>query len=204
MSDPGRDGGAPSDTAPSDRILTVPNALSVLRLLGIPLFLWLLLVERNDAWALVVLMVSGFTDWLDGKLARLLNQQTTLGALLDPAADRLYMIVIPIALGVRGIVPWWVIVLLIGREVVLACTVPFLRSRGITALPTLYLGKAATMALMYALPILLAGALDNWLGAVMHPLGWAFLIWGLGMYWWTLVLYWWQTVLVVRRLPRVR
>lgn len=196
-------GGAPSAPGTPPSPLNVPNALSVLRLLGVPLFLWLLLVEHSDAWALVVLMVSGFTDWLDGKLARLLDQQTRLGELLDPAADRLYMIAVPIAFGIRGILPWWVIGLLIGREVVLAGTVPFLRSRGITALPTLYLGKAATFALMYALPMLLAGTFDNTLGAVMHPLGWAFLIWGLGMYWWTLVLYWWQTVLVVRRLPPV-
>lgn len=197
-------GGAPSIPGAPPSPLNVPNALSVLRLLGVPLFLWLLLVEHSDAWALVVLMVSGFTDWLDGKLARLLDQQTRLGELLDPAADRLYMIAVPIAFGIRGILPWWVIGLLIGREVVLAGTVPFLRSRGITALPTLYLGKAATFALMYALPMLLAGTFDNTLGAVMHPLGWAFLIWGLGMYWWTLALYWWQTVLVVRDLPRVR
>ncbi|KXO90667.1 CDP-diacylglycerol--glycerol-3-phosphate 3-phosphatidyltransferase (plasmid) [Tsukamurella tyrosinosolvens] len=197
-------GGAPSTPGAPPSPLNVPNALSVLRLLGVPLFLWLLLVEHSDAWALVVLMVSGFTDWLDGKLARLLDQQTRLGELLDPAADRLYMIAVPIAFGIRGILPWWVIGLLIGREVVLAGTVPFLRSRGITALPTLYLGKAATFALMYALPMLLAGTFDNTLGAVMHPLGWAFLIWGLGMYWWTLALYWWQTVLVVRDLPRVR
>ncbi|MCA4993113.1 CDP-alcohol phosphatidyltransferase family protein [Tsukamurella tyrosinosolvens] len=197
-------GGAPSAPGTPPSPLNVPNALSVLRLLGVPLFLWLLLVEHSDAWALVVLMVSGFTDWLDGKLARLLDQQTRLGELLDPAADRLYMIAVPIAFGIRGILPWWVIGLLIGREVVLAGTVPFLRSRGITALPTLYLGKAATFALMYALPMLLAGTFDNTLGAVMHPLGWAFLIWGLGMYWWTLALYWWQTVLVVRDLPRVR
>lgn len=208
MSEPGRSApeadGAPSAPGKPPSPLNVPNALSVLRLLGVPLFLWLLLVEHADAWALVVLMVSGFTDWLDGKLARLLNQQTRLGELLDPAADRLYMIAVPIAFGIRGILPWWVIGLLIGREVVLAGTVPFLRSRGITALPTLYLGKAATFALMYALPMLLAGTFDNTLGAVMHPLGWAFLIWGLGMYWWTLVLYWWQTVLVVRDLPKVR
>ncbi|MCS3779585.1 cardiolipin synthase [Tsukamurella ocularis] len=207
MSEPGRSAagadGAPSAPGKPPSPLNVPNALSALRLLGVPLFLWLVLVEHADVWALAVLMVSGFTDWLDGKLARLLNQQTRLGELLDPAADRLYMIAVPIAFGIRGILPWWVIGLLIGREVVLAGTVPFLRSRGITALPTLYLGKAATFALMYALPMLLAGTFDNMLGAIMHPLGWAFLIWGLGMYWWTLVLYWWQTVLVVRDLPRV-
>lgn len=208
MSEPGRSvpeaGGAPSAPGKAPSPLNVPNALSVLRLLGVPLFLWLLLVQHSDGWALAVLMVSGFTDWLDGKLARLLDQQTRLGELLDPAADRLYMIAIPIAFGVSGILPWWVIGLLIGREVVLAGTVPLLRSRGLTALPTLYLGKAATSALMYAFPLLLAGTFDNWFGAAMHPLGWAFLIWGLGMYWWTLVLYWWQTVLVVRDLPRVR
>ncbi len=203
MDESGRSGAAPSPSATASP-LNVPNALSALRLLGVPLFLWLLLVRHSDGWALAVLMVSGFTDWLDGKLARLLDQQTRLGELLDPAADRLYMIAIPIAFGVRGILPWWIIGLLIGREVLLAGTVPLLRSRGLTALPTLYLGKAATMALMYALPMLLAGTFDNTLGAVMHPLGWAFLIWGLGMYWWTLVLYWWQTVLVARDLPGVR
>ncbi len=187
----------------TDRVLTIPNALSALRLVGIPVFLLLLLYWRNDAWALVVLLVAGFTDWLDGKLARLLNQQSSLGALLDPLADRLYMLAIPIALGVRGIVPWWLIGVLIGRELVLAGTVPLLHTRGITALPVLYLGKAATFALMYGLPLVLAGTFDNWLGTVMHPIGWGFLLWGTGIYLWTLVLYWYQTILVVRRLPRL-
>ncbi|GAA4401029.1 CDP-alcohol phosphatidyltransferase family protein [Tsukamurella soli] len=182
--------------------LTIPNALSVLRLIGIPVFLLLLFLWRNDAWALVVLMLAGFTDWLDGKLARLLDQQSALGALLDPLADRLYMLAIPIALGVRGILPWWLIALLIGREVVLAGTIPLLRSRGLTALPVLYLGKAATFALMYGMPMVLAGTFDNWVGTVMHPLGWAFLLWGTGMYLWTMVLYWYQTILAVRILPR--
>lgn len=196
--EPSDPGGAASGTQPQDRILTIPNALSVVRLIGIPVFLWLLLGARNEAWALAVLMAAGATDWLDGKLARMLDQQTKLGALLDPAADRLYMIVVPVALGLYDLLPWAVIGLLIGREVVLAGTWPLLRSRGITALPVLYLGKAATMALMYAMPMVLAGALDNWVGAVMHPLGWAFLIWGLAMYWWTCGLYWYQTTLVLR------
>jgi cardiolipin synthase len=191
----------PTPAQLSDRVWTVPNVLSMARLAGIPLFLWLLLGLHTDGWALVVLILAGATDWLDGKLARLLDQQTRLGALLDPAADRLYMIVVPIALGFRGLLPWLVIGLLIGREVVLAGTWPLLRSRGLTALPVLYLGKAATMALMYAMPLVLAGALNNWFGRAMHPLGWAFLIWGLGMYWWTAALYWYQTVLVMRAMP---
>ncbi|MDF0529125.1 CDP-alcohol phosphatidyltransferase family protein [Tsukamurella sp. 8F] len=188
---------------PSDRVWTIPNVLSILRLIGIPVFLVLLLWARQDAWALVVLMLAGATDWLDGKLARLLDQQSRLGALLDPLADRLYMLAIPIALGMRDIVPWWLVAVLIGREVVLAGTVPLLRSRGVIALPVLYLGKAATFALMYGLPMALAGTFDNWIGRIMHPLGWAFLVWGTGLYLWTLALYWYQTVLVVRRMPKV-
>ena len=92
-----------------DLVWTLPNALSILRLLGVPLFLWLLLGPEADGWALVVLMISGFTDWLDGKLARWLNQGSRLGALLDPAADRLYIVAALIALALRGIVPEWLV-----------------------------------------------------------------------------------------------
>ena len=186
----------------SDAIWTVPNALSLLRLLMIPLFIWLLLVEQSAGWAFVVLFVSGVTDWLDGKLARWLGQSSKLGALLDPAADRLYVIIIPICFGVREFVPWWLIGLIIGRDLLLLASAPLLRSRGVTALPTLYIGKAATFALMSAFPWLLAGQIDGPVGDVTHPIGWAFLLWGVGLYVWSLVLYWIQTVAVLRRMPR--
>ena len=75
----------------ADRVWTIPNALSVLRLLGVPLFLWLLLGPHADGWAIAVLALSGISDWADGKLARLLNQYSRLGELLDPAVDRLYI-----------------------------------------------------------------------------------------------------------------
>src|SRR5438128_5207185 len=87
--------------ATGDRVLTIPNLLSVLRLLGVPLFLWLLLGPHADGWAIVVLAASGFSDWLDGKLARLLNQTSRLGVLLDPAADRLYILATLVAFVVR-------------------------------------------------------------------------------------------------------
>ncbi|MBT0568220.1 CDP-alcohol phosphatidyltransferase family protein [Williamsia sp. CHRR-6] len=186
-----------------DRIVTVPNALSLLRLLLVPVFVWLLLVEKADGWAFVVLLVSGVSDWADGKLARLLDQSSRLGALLDPAADRIYMIVIPIGLGVRSIVPWWVVGILLARDVLLLATVPFLSARGIAALPSTYVGKAATFALMYGFPLLLGGQLDGVLGDVLRPIGWAFLIWGTGMYVWSFVQYVFQTALVVRQLPPV-
>lgn len=187
----------------SDAIVTIPNALSVLRLLLIPVFVWLLLVEESAGWAFVVVFVSGWTDWLDGKLARWLDQSTKLGALLDPAADRLYVIVIPICFGLRDFVPWWLIGLIIGRDVLLLATAPLLKSRGVTALSTLYVGKAATFALMSSFPWLLAGHIDGIIGTITYPIGWAFLIWGVGLYLWSLVLYWIQTFAVVRQMPRV-
>ena len=192
-----------SHGAADGRILTVPNALSVLRLLLIPVFVWLLVVEKADGWALAILFFSGFSDWADGKLARLLNQYSRVGELLDPLADRLYIVIIPLAFGIREILPWWLIGVIIARDVLLFATAPLLRSRGILALPVLYIGKAATFALMSAFPWLLAGQLDSVLGTVCYPIGWAFMIWGVGLYLWSFILYWYQTILVVRTMPRV-
>ncbi|MBB3036293.1 cardiolipin synthase [Hoyosella altamirensis] len=187
----------------TDRFLTVPNMLSLLRLAAVPLFLVLLLVYEADGWALVVLVVSGISDWLDGKLARLLNQVSRYGALLDPIADRLFMVVIPIAFAMRDFIPWWVVLLLVGRDLVLTVMVPVVRSRGVEALPVTYLGKAATFALMYAFPVILAAQGDWALAQIMEPTGIAMLIWGMFLYMWTMVLYLIQVGLVVRHLPKV-
>src|SRR6188472_1564862 len=187
-----------------DRVLTVPNALSVLRLLLVPVFLYLLLVAHANGWAVAVLMFSGFSDWADGKIARLVdNQSSRLGELLDPAVDRIYMVTVPIALAFHGSVPWWIVLTLIGRDVVLAATLPVLRSRGLTALPVTYLGKAATFALMSAFPLILLGQWDALWSRVVLACGWAFLVWGTAMYLWSGVLYLAQVALVVRRLPKV-
>ncbi|WP_127784749.1 CDP-alcohol phosphatidyltransferase family protein [Rhodococcus sp. X156] len=187
----------------SDHVWTLPNALSTLRLLGVPLFLYLLLGPQADGWAIVVLMVSGATDYLDGKLARVLNQTSKLGALLDPAADRLYVLSTLFAFVVRDVVPWWVAALIVGRDLVLLCTVPALRSRGLTVLPVHYLGKAATFCLLYAFPGLLIAQMDSWLATVLGPLAYALTVWGTAMYLWAGVLYLVQLRLVLRELPRV-
>jgi cardiolipin synthase (CMP-forming) len=207
MTEPaGRPPSAP-DVAPAgerDRVLTVPNALSVLRLLLVPVFLYLLLVAHADAWAVGVLMFSGFSDWADGKIARLVaNQSSRLGELLDPAVDRIYMVVVPVAMAIHGSVPWWIVLTLIGRDAVLAATLPILRSRGLSALPVTYIGKAATFALMSGLPLILLGQFDGLWSRVILACGWAFLIWGLVMYLWSGVLYLIQVAMVVRRMPRV-
>ena len=163
-----------------DRVLTVPNALSVLRLVLVPVFLYLLLVAHATGWAVGVLMFSGFSDWADGKIARLVdNQSSRLGELLDPAVDRIYMVTVPVALAIYGAVPWWIVLTLIGRDVVLAATLPVLRSRGLTALPVTYIGKAATFALMSGFPLILLGQWDALWSRVVLACGWAFLIWGM-------------------------
>ncbi|GAA3233575.1 CDP-alcohol phosphatidyltransferase family protein [Pseudonocardia petroleophila] len=193
---------------PEDRVLTIPNLLSVLRLAGVPLFLWLLLSPGadgapgwGDGWAVLVLAVGGFTDWLDGKLARLLGQYSRLGALLDPAVDRLYILAALVALGIREVVPWWVVVLLVARDVVLACCVLVLRGRGYGPFVVTYLGKAATFLLLYAFPLLLLGQADGVWAAIALPLGLAFAAWGTALYLWSGVLYLTQFVLAMRTGP---
>jgi cardiolipin synthase len=165
-----------------DRIWTLPNALSVLRLLGVPLFLWLLLGPHADGWAIVVLAVSGVTDWADGKLARWLDQSSRLGALLDPAADRLYIVSALIALALREIVPLWVVAVLLGREVVLGVMLLVLRRYGYPPLQVHYLGKAATLLLLYAFPVLLLADGEGTVAAIAAPFAWALTIWGTALY----------------------
>jgi cardiolipin synthase len=180
----------------SDRVFTVPNLLSMLRLLGVPLFLWLVLAE-HDGWAILVLALSGFTDWLDGKIARRWNLQSRVGALLDPAADRLYILTTLIGLTIRDVIPLWLTVALVGRDVLLSFTLPVLRRHGYGPLPVNFLGKAATFSLLWGFPCLLLGTGSAFHNEVAHAFGWAFAIWGTGLYWWAGVLYVVQVVQVV-------
>jgi cardiolipin synthase (CMP-forming) len=185
-----------------DRVLTVPNALSLLRLAGVPLFLWLLLGPRADGWAIAVLAVGGLTDWLDGKLARLLGQYSRLGALLDPAVDRLYILAALVALGLREVVPWWAVAVLVARDLVLGVCVLVLRRRGYGPFVVTYLGKAATFLLLYAFPLLLLGQGDGPVAAAALPFGIAFAVWGTALYLWSGALYLAQFALALRtRLP---
>jgi cardiolipin synthase len=182
----------------ADRILTIPNALSVLRLLGVPLFLWLLLGPEADLAALVVLMVAGATDYFDGKIARWLGQTSKLGVLLDPAADRLYILATLFAFVARDIIPWWLAALIVGRDLLLAPSLPVLWRHGYGALQVSYLGKAATFNLLYAFPLLLIAAHDWAVSAVARPAAWAFVVWGTALYLFSGGLYLTQVVQLVR------
>lgn len=186
-----------------DRILTIPNAISFVRLLFVPLFLWLVLGPEADEWAFVVLMVSGLTDYLDGKLARKLDQASKIGAILDPVADRLFILAVVVGLGMRDIIPWWLAVLLPLRDVFLFGLVPFLRTRGYSSLPVHFLGKAATASLLYAFPLLLLGDAEGTVADLANVFGWAFTIWGVSLYWWAGILYAFQVKRLLATTPPV-
>ena len=184
--------------APTDRVFTIPNALSILRLAGVPVFLWLLLGPHADLAALLVLAFAGISDYLDGKIARALGQTSKLGVVLDPAADRLYILATLVAFVLRGIIPWWLAAIIVGRDLVLAPGVWLLRRRGIAPLNVSYLGKSATFCLLYAFPLLLIGAHDWAVSGVARPLAWAFVWWGTVFYLLSGVLYGTQVVRVIR------
>ena len=163
-------------------LLSIPNALTFLRLLGIPLFVYLTLSIEADGWAIVVLAIGGATDYFDGKLARAWNQTSRFGELADPAIDRLYILTILIVFLIRDIVPAWIIVLLIARDLVLGLISLMMKSKGLAPFTVTYLGKAATFNLMYAFPFLLLAKSDSSLGTIAFVLGWSFAIWGIALY----------------------
>ncbi len=182
------------------QIFTVPNLLSFARLILVPVFL-VLVIAGEDLLALVVLVISSATDFLDGLLARSLNQVTRLGQLLDPAADRLFIFAALIGLAVRGIVPWWLAAIVIGRDVVLLVAGIVLANYGFGPLPVHHLGKIATFCLLYALPILMVGQAFEIAAPISAPIGWAFAIWGAFLYWWAGVIYIIETARV-SKIPR--
>ncbi|MSZ46322.1 MAG: CDP-alcohol phosphatidyltransferase family protein [Actinobacteria bacterium] len=171
-----------------EQFMTVPNLLSMLRLALVPVFLYLLLNEKYLS-AIVVLALSSLTDYLDGYFARKFNQVTRLGQLLDPAADRLYIFSTLVGLSITGIIPVWLALVIIGRDVVLAIAYPILATYGYGPLPVHYLGKTGTFALLYAFPLLLMAYIWHPIAFILEPLAWAFALWGVGLYWWGAFVY---------------
>jgi len=176
-----------------DRVLTIPNAISAARIAGVPVFLWLVLGPRTavaDDWAVGILMAAGLSDWLDGKIARALNQGSRLGQVLDPAADRLYIAATIVALAVRGIIPWWLVAVLALRELTVGAALAVLRRRaGFGTLQVSLVGKGATLCLLYAFPLLFLGDHSGSPAEVARVIGWAFAVWGTALYWWAAALY---------------
>ncbi len=169
--------------------LTIPNALTALRGLGVPLFIWLALAQRSDGWAILVLAIGGVTDYLDGKLARAWNQTSRFGELADPFIDRIYIVATLVVLYIREAIPFWIIVALLGRDLALAAVTLVLTRKGQPPLQVTYLGKAATFNLLYAFPFLLLALSDSWYGTLAYIFGWAFALWGVALYLFTGVSY---------------
>jgi len=178
-------------------VWTLPNVLSMLRLVGVPIFLWLIL-SHDDGWAVLVLTISGVTDYLDGKIARSYNLVSSVGQLLDPLADRLYILSTLLGLAWREIIPWWLVAVLVSRDVFGSALVLVVRHYGYRALPVHFIGKAATFALLWAFPVILMGRGSGLLATVALPLGWAFAWWGAALYWVAGIMYAVQTRDVAR------
>jgi cardiolipin synthase (CMP-forming) len=195
----------PEASGAEDRIWTVPNALSLARLLGVPVFLWLVLGPKADGWAVALLMLAGFSDWLDGKIARAWNQTSRLGRLLDPLADRLYILATLFGLAMREIIPWWLALAIPLRDVMLLGIPLILRRLGYgPALPVHFLGKAATANLLYSFPLLFLAHHDTWYAGPARIVGWSLAIWGTGLYWWSGVLYWVQVRQLIQGAKRLK
>ncbi len=175
-----------------ERVVTIPNLISFARLAGVPVFLWLVLgvdSQAGDWWAVGLLMAAGLSDWLDGKIARAMNQQSRLGEVLDPAADRLYIVSTIIALAIRSIIGWWLVAVLAARELMLGVVLLVLRRHGYGPLHVSFVGKAATLNLLYAFPLLFLGSHETSYAGVARVFGWAFALWGTALYWWAAALY---------------
>lgn len=185
----------------SSRVLTIPNLLSFLRLAMVPVFL-VLVLQGQDALALVVLVVSSATDFLDGYIARKFQQLSRLGQLLDPAADRLFIFAALVGLAAREVIPWWLFIVIVARDVALLVMGIIAANFGYGPLPVHHLGKVATAALFYALPILMIGQAFPDAAWLTDPIGWAFALWGAFLYWWAGAIYVIETVRILK-IPRV-
>jgi len=185
----------------SQSILTIPNGITLLRAIGIPVFLWLFLREHNAGLSFLVLALGAVTDYLDGKVARYLKQESALGAAMDPTIDRAYIAATVVALAVRNYIPWWLVIILILRDLWMVFALVIKRRRTGEIFEVTFLGKAATFNLLYAFPFLLLAG-DHGLGRVANILGWSFAIWGIGLYIYTAFDYTIEAVKSVREFAK--
>jgi cardiolipin synthase len=170
-------------------IWTVPNFISFLRIASIPFIAWLV-ANHFLIQSLIVMAISGASDGLDGFIARRFNQVSLLGQLLDPIADRLLIICSALSLGIAGIVPWWLLIFICMRDVVLALQILILSQHGYGPLPVHFVGKVGTAMLLISIPVLIISDLvRNWFFYFAHCTGLALVWWGLGLYWLAAIIY---------------
>jgi cardiolipin synthase len=179
-----------STKAADQRILTLPNLISVGRLVCVPLFLWLLLAREARIAAAVLLAVLGATDWVDGWIARHFDQGSELGKVLDPTADRVLLVFAGVALLIDGSMPLWVGLVVLAREAVISVAVLALAAAGARRIDVQWAGKAGTLALMFALPgFLLADAVSGGIRVPLLVVTWVFTIGGLVLSYYAALMY---------------
>lgn len=170
-------------------ILTVPNLISLGRIAGAPLFAYVLLVGDDRHTAAWLLGALGATDWLDGWLARRMGTVSDLGKILDPVADRALIVIAALAVLVDGSFPFWLGVVILVREALVSLAVLGLAALGAARIDVVWVGKAGTLALMFAVPFfLIAEAGLSW-SDIARPIAWAFAAGALVLGWWAAVSY---------------
>jgi cardiolipin synthase len=179
------------DLAHDRGVWTIPNAISLARLAGIPVFLWLLLGEDRPLAAGILFAVLGATDWVDGYIARHFDQGSEIGKILDPVSDRIMLIAGAVGLILSGDVPVWVGVLVLAREALLSVVTLVLAAAGARRIDVQWVGKAGTLALMFALPlfVLVAELEPSAARDVIEVLTWIFTIGGLILSYYAAALY---------------
>ncbi len=171
-----------------DRILTIPNVLSLLRLMTVPVFLWLFTNDRENA-AVIVYGAGAWTDFFDGAIARRFNQVSEFGKLLDPLSDRVYIVSMVIALVVRDTLPLWLAAILLARDALVLGMFPLLEKRGAPRLRVNFTGKSATAALFFGLTWLMWSETTFPLASVGTEIGFPFVGLGAVLYWVAAMMY---------------
>ena len=172
-----------AEPRPPLRPFTVPNAVTIIRLACVPLFVWLLFAEDDRFVAALLLGALGATDWVDGWLARRLDQVSEFGKILDPTADRILMVTAIIAMWIDGSVPWWFAAVTLVREVLVSLAALILGALGAARIDVTWWGKTGTFFLMFAYPLLLGGASNVSGHEILTVLGWLCGIPGLAIAW---------------------
>ena len=178
-------------------MFTIPNAISLLRLIGAPLIIWLA-NNQHEGWVILVLIIASASDYLDGKIARALNQISRLGEILDPTTDRIYIAAILYLLWAREVLPIWLVFALVIRDLLMLLMNGILKSRHLPLLKVNFMGKAATFNLLYALPLLFLSSITSDYADAAFIFGWGFAMWGIILYFLTGVRYFQLAVKSIR------
>jgi len=172
----------------TDALLTIPNIISFLRLASVPVFVYLFVTGREEA-AVILYGVGASSDFLDGYIARRTGSVTELGRLLDPLADRIFIVALSVALVARGTLPWWLAAAVVARDLVVLSVFPWLERRKVERIRVNFVGKSATAALPFGLTWLAISETSFRISSNAGAIGMSFTILGAVLYWAAGVMY---------------